>query len=489
MRSALALIQDSTDVDLLDEYELARARKYFWYFHTAIHPTMLQGFFQYDVVANLQVFYEDFIAGKRPKLVLSSPPQHGKSTLMVDFIAWVAGKNPRLQTIFASYSDKLGERANSELQRIFDSDAYQRIFYGTQIPALANVTSEMRYKRNSELLEFVDNHPGSFRNTTVNGQITGFSLDLGVIDDPMKGRAEATSLANRDKTWNWLTDDFFSRFSDHAGMVMIGTRWHVDDPIGRWLARFGGDTKVLRYPAIAEHDEPHRKKGVPLFAEHKSLAFLMERRKLYTDAAWESLYQGAPYVVGGGAIPIEKLKVLATMINRRDVMHSVRYVDKAGSENEDSAFTACVLMHKMKDGTFVIEHVARGHWSALEREQKIKTLASVDSKVCASYELVIEQEPGSGGKESAENTIRNNAGLRVSADKVTGKKEIRAEPFVAQCQGDNVRLIAGEWVMHFLDECEVWPQSKRKDQVDAAAGAFNKLIAATAFDSSFSWVS
>ena len=164
---------------------------------------------------------------------------------MVDFIAWVAGKNPRLQTIFASYSDKLGERANSELQRILDSDVYQRSFYGTQIPALANVTSETRYKRNSELLEFVDNHPGSFRNTTVNGQITGFSLDLGVIDDPMKGRGEATSLANRDKTWNWLTDDFFSRFSDHAGMVMIGTRWHVDDPIGRWLARFGDNTKVL----------------------------------------------------------------------------------------------------------------------------------------------------------------------------------------------------------------------------------------------------
>ncbi len=122
----------------------------------------------------------------------------------------------------------------------------------------------MRYKRNSELIEFVDNKPGSFRNTTVNGQITGFLLDLGVIDDAMKGRAEATSLANRDKTWNWLTDDFFSRFSDHAGMVMIGTRWHVDDPIGRWLVRFGGNTKMLRYPAIAEVDEPYRKKGVPL---------------------------------------------------------------------------------------------------------------------------------------------------------------------------------------------------------------------------------
>ena len=60
------------------------------------------------------------------------------------------------------------------------------------------------------------NHDGDFRNTTVQGQITGFGLDLGVIDDPIKGRAEASSLANRDKTWNWLTDDFFSRFSDKS---------------------------------------------------------------------------------------------------------------------------------------------------------------------------------------------------------------------------------------------------------------------------------
>ncbi len=37
------------------------------------------------------------------------------------------------------------------------------------------------------------------------------------------------------------------------------------------------------------------------------------------------------------------------MINRRDVMHSVRYVDKAGSENEDSAFTAWFLLEHQKE--------------------------------------------------------------------------------------------------------------------------------------------
>ena len=126
----------------------------------------------------------------------------------------------------------------------------------------------MRYKRNSSLLEFIG-CTGSFRNTTVNGQITGFGLDLGVIDDPIKGRAEASSLANRDKTWNWLTDDFFSRFSDQAGMVLIATRWHVDDPIGRWLIRFP-ETRSLKFKAIATGDEGWRKKGDVLFKEHKS---------------------------------------------------------------------------------------------------------------------------------------------------------------------------------------------------------------------------
>jgi len=103
-----------------------------------------------------------------------------------------------MKIMFASYSDSLGERANSDLQRIIDNPAYQACFYHTRLSSV-NVSSlaasEQRYKRNSSLPEFVD-YGGSFRNTTVNGQITGFGLDLGVIDDPVKGRAEASSLTN-----------------------------------------------------------------------------------------------------------------------------------------------------------------------------------------------------------------------------------------------------------------------------------------------------
>lgn len=111
--------------------------------------------------------------------------------------------------------------------------------------------------------------------------------------------------------------------------------------------------------------------------------------------------------------------------------------------------------------------------------------AKADSANCRSYEVWIEQEPGSGGRESAENTIRNLAGFRVYADKVTGSKQVRAEPFAAQVQGGNVFLVAGSWITDFLDECETWPHGPYKDQVDAAAGAFNRLASGLMFNTNY----
>ena len=105
-------------------------------------------------------------------------------------------------------------------------------------------------------------------------------------------------------------------------------------------------------------------------------------------------------------------------------MKSVRYWDKAGTESDDAAFTAGALIHILKDNRFVIEHVVRGQWSALDREEKIKFWAERDraNSRPGAYEVGVEQEPGSGGKESAESTIRNLRGFKVYADKVTGPR-------------------------------------------------------------------
>jgi phage terminase large subunit-like protein len=171
---------------------------------------------------------------------------------------------------------------------------------------------------------------------------------------------------------------------------------------------------VLHYPAIAEVDELHqyqgkpiwRRKGEPLFPELKPLDFLLERKRLETQAAWESQFQQNPIVPGGGELPIDKFRTL-DVFDRGLVIHSVRYWDKASTDSDEhAAYTAGALMHSLVDGRFLIENIARGHWNALDREQLIKALAVSDSKACGSYEVIVEQEPGSGGKDSAVYTIR-----------------------------------------------------------------------------------
>jgi hypothetical protein len=217
------------------------------------------------------------------------PGSGGKeSAAVTDFIAYVAGKAPGKKTIFGSYSDELGVRTNSDLQRILMSDSFKRMFPDTRISE-DNYAASGRWKRNSSLIEYV-NHEGSFRNTTVDGQINGMELHLGVIDDPLKGRAEAHSPTRRNKAWDWFADDFFGRFAKDGALLIVMTRWHVDDILGRYMQKFP-EVRVLRYPAVAEHDELHRRKGEALFPEHKPLDFLFERKKLLTQPSWESQYQ------------------------------------------------------------------------------------------------------------------------------------------------------------------------------------------------------
>lgn len=463
------------DLDILEAIAIHEARESFWAFRQYMRPKMIKGWWPREVAHELQRFYEELCAGLAPMLVLQAPPQHGKSWAVNDFLAWVAGKNPELKQIFASFSERLGVRANLYLQRVMDSEKYNKVFPDTYLNTSNVVTISGQYLRNREMLEFV-NHEGSFRNTTVQGPVTGESLDLGVIDDPIKGRAEASSKATRDKTWAWLTDDFMTRFSEHGALLITLTRWHLDDPVGRLIAEFPG-LRVLRYAALAEKNELNpdgtlrRRKGEALFPELKSREFILRRKKVMTVAGFQSVYQQNPIIIGGSLFPVENLTIVPTFPSGVKVIKRIRYWDKAGTK-DGGAWTAGVRMAALSDGRYLIEDVKRKQLSAFDREALIKQTATDDGR-----DVIIgtEQEPGSGGKESAERTIAMLAGYQVFKDRVTGDKETRAEPYAAQVQGGTVLMLAGAWNKQFLDEHEFFPNGPYKDQVDAAGGAFAKL--------------
>jgi len=129
-------------VEAIGDAAAFEAREYFWEFRKRIRPDMKRGWWVAQVESELQKFREQLVRGDRPKLALMVPPQHGKSWAAEDFIAWIAGNNPELKTIYASYSDDLGTLHNANLQRRFQSHPFRRIFPNTRIGAPARTAGD-----------------------------------------------------------------------------------------------------------------------------------------------------------------------------------------------------------------------------------------------------------------------------------------------------------------------------------------------------------
>lgn len=283
-------------------WELKSRESFYTYRKYINYPKFIDGDFTRSITLDLQQFYNDMVAGLRPLLIIMAPPQHGKSCGLTDFASWFLGKLPDNKIIYGSFSDRLGIRANRTIQRILDSDKYHGIFPECVIGGKRVVTAGGLLK-NNEIIE--TSAGGFFRNTTVKGSVTGEGLDLGLIDDPLKGRKAANSKAERETVWDWLTDDFMTRFSEFAGTIMILTRWHIDDPAGRMIDQLGdieketnGKVKVRKYEAI-------NKEGLALFPEHKSLEFLKLRKSTMQPGNWQSIYQQNPVLTGGNIIKSE----------------------------------------------------------------------------------------------------------------------------------------------------------------------------------------
>lgn len=163
------------------------------------------------------------------------------------------------------------------------------------------------------------------------------------------------------------------------------------------------------------------------------------------------------------------------------VVFWIRYWDKAGTE-EDGAYSAGVLIGIYPNKQVVIADVVRGRWSAGGREAVIlQTTRSDQKRFGDRYAVWVEAEPGSGGKESAENTVLNLSGHVVRTEHPTGTKLARAGPLSAASEAGNVHLVnfmrdKDSNMEALLNELQNFDGVRGyMDQVDAASGAYNKL--------------
>lgn len=393
-------------------------------------------------------------SGEIDRLILTVPPRHGKSELVtVRYPAWLLERGPERRVIVGAYNQTLANKFSRKTRNI----ARDRVALNDERTAVDDWETEAN---------------GGLRAVGVGAGVTGMGGDLIVIDDPVKNRQEANSQAYRDRVWDWYTDDLYTRLEPGGAIILIMTRWHEDDLAGRLLADTEGDRwTVVNLPALAEDDDPlGRKPGQALCPERYDEAALARIQRVMGNS-WYALYQQRPTAAEGEFFKRQWFEIVPALPTGCTF---VRWWDKAGSKDGD--FTAGVLMAKAPDGKFYVVDVMRGQWLAAEREAIIRQTAELDRQRFGTVTIWHEQEPGSGGKDSAAATTKNLSGFAVFSERSTGDKTTRAEPFQAQAMVGNVKLVRGAWNTAYLTELTSFPQGgSNDDQVDGSSGAFNKL--------------
>jgi predicted phage terminase large subunit-like protein len=172
----------------------------------------------------------------------------------------------------------------------------------------------------------------------------------------------------------------------------------------------------------------------------------------------------------------------------RNVVRSVpagcdycRHWDFAATQ-DGGDYTAGALLARDDAGVYYVVDVRRGQWSPGESDRQVLATAALDRERHGDVKVRGEEEPGSAGKKASAAFVRLLAGYDVDVVRATGSKETRARALASQCEYDNVKLVYGAWVEDFVSELERFPRGKHDDQVDASAGAFNKLALAPSSD-------
>lgn len=422
-------------------------------------------------------YLERFVSGDIKRLLVSMPPRHGKSELVSRRLpAYIHGRNPDAEIMTASYGADLARRFNRDVQRIIDSEPYQRLFPETRLSG-ANIrtVAQGTWLRNADIFEIVG-HSGVYKNAGVGGSLTGMGFQYGIIDDPVKDAKEANSETIRQSVWEWYTDVFWTRQAKGAGILLTMTRWNMDDLAGRIVETLQQEDSeqwvILTLPAIAEGeiaDYDPREHGQALWETRFPLDYL-EKAKAQNSYSFAALYQQTPIPHGEAIFDVSQIEVIDYTPECSEI---VRFYDLAVTAKKHSDYTVGLKMGITKTEDIIILDVYRVQKIMPDVERDIVQNAMIDSRL-----VPIRLEAEKAGIVQLDYLLER-ADLRGYAlDKKApeGDKYTRAQPFASRVNAGKVKMVRGAWNRAYLDELAVFPMGAHDDQVDASSGAYDMLV-------------
>lgn len=401
---------------------------------------------------------QEIAEGKQRYLIVELPPRHSKSmTITETFPSYYLGKNPNKRVIATAYSEGLA-RKFGRLNR----NKLQEFGGGIFNISMANDNSTATNWS-------IDGTDGGMVATGIGGSITGEGADLLIIDDPIKNNEEAQSQTIRDKIWNEWETTLSTRLHKGASVIVVMTRWHEDDLVGRLLEHSPYEWERIRMPALAEDEDDllGREIGEALAPE---LGYDEDwanfKKQEVGSRVWNSLYQQRPSASEGNIFKREWWKFYKHLPKRFDKLIISWDLAFKGADTSDYVVGQVWLKHKAD--RYLVDMV-RDKMDFPETVQAVKQLAK---KYPKAREILIEDKAnGPAVISSIQREVKGVIPITPKESKIA-----RAQSVTPEIESGNVFLPEDKTFSYdLIEECAAFPTGKNDDQVDTMTQALNRL--------------
>ncbi len=413
-------------------------------------------------------YLEHWLERDLRRLMIFTAPRHGKSELVSRKLpAYLLGRFPDSGIIACSYNAELAGYLARDVRRILEGKSFQQLFPKCH---LASGRGKGSFVKKDNFFEIVQ-HKGFYRCAGVGGGITGMGADFIIIDDPVKNRDEANSVAFRDRLWEWFTSTLYTRLEGEGAILLTLTRWHEDDLAGRILEQMSSENKekwtVLSLPAICEEKPAAydcRKPGEALWPKKFDIKRLDSIRQTIGSYDWSALYQQKPQPLAGGLFKRNWWKYWQTLPG--DLLDYIQSWDCAFKNTANSDFVVGQVWARVGANRYLLDQV-RGKMSFSETLAAMRLLSSRWPQT--ARKLVEDKANGSAVIDTLKNEISGIIPVQPA-----GGKTARAQAVSAAVEAGNVYLpdfSRFAWVGDLVEELAVFPQGSHDDQVDALTQA------------------
>jgi predicted phage terminase large subunit-like protein len=403
------------------------------------------------------------VSGKCKRLMIAMPPRHGKSQLgSYLFPAYLMGKLPQSKLIVGSHTAELAQRFGRMIRNLVDDERYSEIFPEMKLSADSKAAGRWNTAQGGEAF-FIGK----------GGAMTGRGGDVVILDDILDEQ-DAVSETAMENTWEWYTSGPRQRLQPNGTIIVINTRWKMDDLSGRLLRQQGqlkaDQWEILEFPAILPSN-------TPLWPEYWSLDELEKVKMSIGLKKWNAQWQQQPTNDDGAILKREWWRKW-----KHDEPPHCEYIlqtmDTAYSKKETADFSVIAtwgVFYPSADGgpALILLSVQKGRWDfpELKRVARSEYLYWNPDNVLIEAKATgtpLQQELRKMGIPV---TMYSPGGRRTGQDKVS-----RANAVAPILESGMVWYPEGEeFAQDLVEECAAFPNGSNDDQVDVTVMALMRF--------------